>query len=60
LAGLFSVHVTGWLYAAILRLPGDQFWAIVWTYSVQAIPGQVALACAAATIAYILRRALFY
>jgi biotin transport system substrate-specific component len=59
-AGLLTIHATGWLYAVILRLSSDKFWAIVWTYSVTAIPGQVAIACAAATIAYVIRRVLFY
>jgi len=60
LAGLATIHATGWLYLLVSRVPSERFWEIFWLYSAQALPGQVAIACAAATIAYVVRRVLFY
>lgn len=65
LSGLVMVHVfgisylvLGWLFRWMTLTPS--LFAAIMDYSLVQIPGQIMVTCAAALIAYGLRRALFY
>jgi biotin transport system substrate-specific component len=58
LAGLAVVHLVGIGY--LLLRPDAVSWSLVSQYSWQPLPGQLAIACAAAVLAYFLRLLLFY
>lgn len=66
LVGLFTIHLTG---AAYLLLTHALKWSslgalplgkTLLTYSLQPLPGQLAVVCAVAVLAFILRHLLFY
>lgn len=56
LLGLLAIHVVGLLYLAIAS--GDS--SLASQYSWKPLPGQLAIACAVAVLAYLLRLILFY
>ncbi len=65
LCGLLGIHLTGFSYLLITYLTGwlempSSLWEAIWRYSLQPIPGHLAIACAAAVLAYGLRRLMFY
>jgi biotin transport system substrate-specific component len=59
-----SIHVTGILYLAILRLLGwvsqADFFKALFKFSIVPLPGQFAVVCAVTILAYALRHLLMY
>ncbi|MBD2080535.1 biotin transporter BioY [Leptolyngbya sp. FACHB-17] len=66
LCGLFVIHLVGILYllvGSVLRwvdLGTASIWQAFLTYSVNLLPGQLAVTCAIAVLALVLRRIMFY
>jgi biotin transport system substrate-specific component len=66
LCGLVTIHLFGVIYLALFQLVnwqqlgGFKLVDLVMNYSVYPFPSQLMLACAATSIAYILRRIMFY
>lgn len=64
LSGLFSVHLTGLTYLALMQLLGviqqSEFLKFLTRYSVTPLPGQLAVACAVTVLAFALRHLMFY
>jgi len=66
LCGLFVIHLVGITYlifGSMLRwvnLESSSIWQALLTYSVNLLPGQLAVTCAIAVLAFILRRLMFY
>jgi biotin transport system substrate-specific component len=63
LCGLLTVHAVGLCYLVYLVLSqtfNQPLWQAVVDYSIHPLPGQLAVACAAAVLAFILRRLMFY
>jgi len=60
LLGLLTVHLVGLLYLLLSQGASGEFGRLVLQYSWYPLPGQLAIACAAAVLAYVLRLLLFY
>lgn len=60
LLGLIAVHTFGLLYLLLTQWASGEFATLAWHYSWQPLSGQLAIACAAAVLAYFLRLLLFY
>lgn len=66
LCGLFVIHFVGILYLMIgsalqwVNLGSASLWQAFLTYSVNLLPGQLAVTCAIAVLALVLRRIMFY
>jgi biotin transport system substrate-specific component len=65
LCGLFVIHAIGILYLILgsmlqwVKLD-TSLWQAFLTYSVNLLPGQIAVTCAIAVLAFVLRRIMFY
>jgi len=60
LAGLATIHGVGLLYLALLQSSFSAWLSLASAYSWQALPGQLAIACAVMVLAYVSRLLLFY
>lgn len=66
LCGLLMIHVTGIIFLIFgamfqwLNLGSASVWQAFLTYSINLLPGQLAVTCAIAVLAFILRRMMFY
>ncbi len=66
LCGLVTIHLFGMIYLVLFQLinwqqlGGFKLGDLVMSYSIYPFPSQLMLACAATSIAYILRRIMFY
>ncbi|HEY9880819.1 MAG TPA: biotin transporter BioY [Leptolyngbyaceae cyanobacterium] len=66
LSGLGIIHGCGLLYLTVasllgwLQTAGASYWSLLLTYSVHPLPGQLAVVCAVAVIAFVMRHILFY
>lgn len=64
ISGLLSIHLTGILYLATLRLLGwvsqADFFKALFKFSIEPLPGQFAVVCAVTILAYALRHLLMY
>lgn len=61
LAGLLSVHAIGLIYLALTySFNQDQMLPAAVKYSLNPLPGQLAIACAVSVLAFILRQVMFY
>lgn len=65
LCGLLVIHLTGVTYLILGSMLGwvkleSSIWQAFLTYSVNLLPGQLAVTCAIAVLAFILRRVMFY
>lgn len=65
LCGLVMIHTIGILYLILgslfqwIKLEGS-LWQAFLTYSINLLPGQLAVTCAIAVLAFVLRRMMFY
>ncbi|MBF2026384.1 MAG: biotin transporter BioY [Oscillatoriales cyanobacterium C42_A2020_001] len=63
-SGLASIHITGILYLGVLWLlrilPQAEVFKALLKFSVEPLPGQLAVVCAVTLLAYALRQMLFY
>ncbi len=66
LSGLFVIHLTGIAYLILgstlqwISLESTSIWQAFLTYSINLLPGQIAVTCAIAVLAFMLRRVMFY
>jgi biotin transport system substrate-specific component len=66
LCGLVTIHLFGIIYLALFQLinwqqlGGFKLGSLVMSYSIYPFPTQAILACAATSIAYLVRRIMFY
>jgi biotin transport system substrate-specific component len=66
LCGLVTIHLFGMIYLALFQLihwhqlGGFKLGELVMSYSIYPFPSQLMLACAATSIAYLVRRIMFY
>ncbi|PSN19631.1 biotin transporter BioY [filamentous cyanobacterium CCP5] len=65
LSGLGIIHGFGLVYLVPASLLGwlesdRSLWQLMATYSLLSLPGQLAIVCAVAVLAYVMRRLLFY
>lgn len=66
LCGLGLIHAFGVVYLTIasllgwLQSTGASYWSLLLTYSIAPLPGQLAVVCAVAVIAFVMRHILFY
>ncbi len=66
LCGLFVIHLSGIIYLILgsmlrwVNLESSSIWQAFLTYSVNLLPGQLAVTCAIAVLAFFLRRIMFY
>jgi biotin transport system substrate-specific component len=66
LCGLVTIHLFGIIYLALFQLikwhqlGGFKLGELVMSYSIYPLPSQMMLACAATSIAYLVRRIMFY
>ncbi len=66
LCGLVTIHLFGIIYLALFQLinwqqlGGFKLGSLVMSYSIYPFPSQAILACAATSIAYLVRRIMFY
>nr|WP_199306478.1 biotin transporter BioY [Pseudanabaena sp. FACHB-2040] len=64
--GLGMIHGCGLAYLTLASLLGwlqttsASYWDLLLTYSIQPLPGQLAVVCAVAVIAFVMRHLLFY
>lgn len=64
--GLGIIHGFGLIYLTLASLLGwlqtasASYWELLLTYSIQPLPGQLAVVCAVAVIAFVMRHLLFY
>lgn len=66
LCGLATIHLTGISYLITVHFVDKSNWGwgrlgeMIFTYSIAALPGQLALVCAVTVIAYVFRHIMFY
>lgn len=66
LGGLLTIHTMGMLYLTIgyrlewLHHLSQSLWHLMQTYSLDPLPGQVAIACTVTVLAFLLKRLMFY
>jgi biotin transport system substrate-specific component len=61
LAGLATIHAVGIIYLTLVSLPKfNTIGTALMQYSLQVLPGQLVVVCAAAVLAASIRRVLFY
>ena len=66
LCGLVVIHLTGILFLVFgamfqwINLESTSIWQAFLTYSINLLPGQLAVTCAIAVLAFLLRRMMFY
>lgn len=66
LSGLGIIHACGLVYLSLASLLGwlqtasASYWELLLTYSIHPLPGQLAVVCAVAVIAFVMRHLLFY
>jgi biotin transport system substrate-specific component len=64
--GLGMIHGFGLVYLTVasllgwLQTAGTAYWTLLLTYSIHPLPGQLAVVCAVAVIAFVMRHLLFY
>jgi biotin transport system substrate-specific component len=65
LAGFLTIHLTGIFYLLLTNyLPGfnygdNSLWQSILSYSIYPLPGQLAVVCAATSIAFLMRKLMF-
>lgn len=66
LSGLLTIHLVGVVYLSLgtnggwLSAPNLTLWQAIATYSLNPLPGQLAIACAVTVISFALRHLMFY
>lgn len=66
LCGLLTIHLTGLLYLITTyalkwaTTASLSLWEVIFAYSIQPLPGQLAILCAVTVISFVLRRLMFY